>query len=258
LTDQLQQSSRSLSLDSTRESDRSRADSLGQGAEIDVFEGWATGEEEVEGGADGVDVGADIEWAPEDVFRRCEFRCAFERRRPVQVSAVSGGDGNRQAKVPDLDGTLLIDEAIRRLNVPVEDTGRQGSVKALNNLKDGVNGLGGRQRSLSLNTVLERTAREQFHRDYRDAAYFIGLEHVDAVRVTYSGGSLAFGQEPRAILGSAKALVQHLEGYPATLLDLRGFVDFTHASATDGTVNAIRSESVPRLEAPIRWFSFPG
>ena len=101
-------------------------------------------QEVVERRADGVDVGADVERLASQLLRRRELRRALEAGRRELVPHVACQRGDGESEVTNLDGAVRVDEAIRRLDVAVENSRCLRRVEAADDVEHGRYGGGWR------------------------------------------------------------------------------------------------------------------
>ena len=151
---------------------------------------------------------------------------------------------DRQTEVADLHRAVAVHEAVRRLDVAVQDARGLRGVEPADDVEHRGDRHGRRQRTLGGDAILQRAAGQQLHRDDRHAGDLLAAEDVDGVRMADRGGELSLAQEPRAFVGVLQAAAQHLERDPSPALDVLGFVDLAHPAAAEQTADAIRP---PRL-----------
>ena len=94
------------------------------------------------------------------------------------VAALRGRD--REAEVADQDPAVAVHEAVRRLDVAVEDPDRRRRLEARDDLQDRVDRRRRRQRRAADQEILERPAGRELHRDHRKALDLGRAEDVDA------------------------------------------------------------------------------
>ena len=188
------------------------------------------GQEIVKGNADRVNVGAHVKLVPLQLLGRGERGRTHEGAADRQVRFRPPLRGNRKAEVSDLHRAIILDEAVGRLDVAVKDADGLGRLQALDDLEDGVDGLGHRHRPLLLDAILDRSARHQFHGDGGGAFDLLRAVDVHAVGMVDGGRKTPLAKEPRPGLGRVQALAQDLQRDPPAALNLLGLVDRTHAA----------------------------
>ncbi len=214
----------------------------------------AAGDQLVERRAEAVDVGARVEGRAAQLLRR-----GVGRRRRQLVARRERGllrrpHRSRDAEVTDLDDAVGVDEAVRRLDVAVQDAGLAGRLQAGHQLQRHVDGGGRRQRSTGRQAIGQR-ALHQLHRDRRDAVDLGRAEDEHAVLVIDRRGQAAFALEALAFALVAEALLEHLERHPAAALDFLRFVDDAHAAAPEDPRDPVAAEGRVGRERgrPRRW-----
>ena len=148
---------------------------------------------------------------------------------------------DRQTEVANLDRAVAVHEAVRRLDVAVQNAGGLRGVEPADDVEYRGHRHCRRQGTLGGDAILQRAAGQQLHRDDRDAGDLLAAEDVDGVRMADRGGELPLAQKPRAFVGVLQAAAQHLERNPSTALGVLGFVDLAHPAAAEQTADAIRS-----------------
>ncbi len=153
------------------------------------------GQEEEEGRRRRVDVGPDVERLDLDLLGRGVERRPQERPGPGQVARPDLR--LRQAEVADLDPPLAVEEAVRRLDVAVDQAQPVGLAEPLDHVEDLAHGVADFERPALLDQVLERVAGHQLHGDERPAVVvLVGLEHENTSRVRQRTGQPPLLAEP--------------------------------------------------------------
>ena len=202
-------------------------------------------QEVVERRADGVDVGANVERLASQLLRRRELRRALEAGRRELVPHVACQRGDGQSEVTNLDGAVRVDEAIRRLDVAVENPRRLRRVEAADDVEHGRYGGGWRHRPLGRDAILQRAAGEQLHRDRGRAAHFFAAEDVDRVRVADRCRELPLTKEPCTIFVAPQRVAQDFQRQASSCLELLGLVDLAHSTAAEQADDPIRPPELP-------------
>jgi hypothetical protein len=141
-------------------------------------------EQVVQRGANRVDVGAHVERLAAQLFGRSKLRRALEPPAFELVVHVARQRRNRQAEVADLDGPIAVDETVRWLDVAVQDARGLGSVQSSDDVENGRDRVRLGKRTLRGDAILQRSSRQQLHRDHGHARDLLAAEDVDRVRVT--------------------------------------------------------------------------
>ena len=89
-----------------------------------------------------------------------------------------------QAEVTDLDGTVVIHETVRWLDIAVKNAGGLRRVQAADDVEHGCHRLRRGQWPVCDDAVLQGAVRQQLHRDDRHAGDLVTAEDVDRVWMT--------------------------------------------------------------------------
>lgn len=99
--------------------------------------------------------------------------------------------GDRQAEVANLDRPVEPDEAVRRLDVPVQHVDPGRGVEPGDQLERRIDRVGRLERAAGTHLVLERPVRRQLHGDGRHTLDLLGAVDVDRVRMAHGGRQAA-------------------------------------------------------------------
>ena len=123
-------------------------------------------------------------------------------RRPVRAWRLRVIDGrtqrSRNAEVADLDESVLPDEAVRRLDVAMQDAALCRGREPASHLKSRVHRRRGRQRAVAVQAVGEGLPH-RLERDGRTTIDLVGAEHVHAIRVVDRRRQLTLAQKAIAL-----------------------------------------------------------
>jgi hypothetical protein len=157
-------------------------------------------------------------------------------------------DRDRQPEVADQHAAVGGDEAVRRLDVAMQDADRRRRVEAGDHLQHDVDRRGLRHRLARLDQVLQRARRRQLHRDDEKALHLRGAEHVDGVGMAERRGQPSFLQEAGALLVVADAAAEDLDRHAAAAVAFLGLVDLPHPALADRAHDLVRTELLAGTE----------
>ncbi len=163
------------------------------------------------------------------LFRRREQRRADERSGAREAAIEHQRFG--QAKVADLDSAIGLHEAIRRLDVAVDDAQPVRLPQAVDDIENLGDCLPRPQGTVLGDEIVERGARHQLHDDVRSAGFLLGRQHKNAARMGDGAGEPAFTAE--AFQGVGRAGVfgqQELQCHAPPRGDFLRFVNCAHAA----------------------------
>lgn len=193
-----------------------------------------------------VDVRAHVERFTAKLFRRRVLRRALESLAADLPFARARR--NRQAEVTDLHAAVDINEAVRRLDVAMQNARRRRGIESANHIKNGRDRLGGGHRTALNDAVFECAAWQQLHRDHGHAVDLFAAENVDGMRMTDGRREAAFAQEPRAVLVQDHLPAQQFQCDAAAGLGVHRFVHLAHAAMAEQLDDRVRPELLARNE----------
>ena len=130
-----------------------------------------------------------------------------------------------------IDGFVIFEQDIRRLEIPVDDAIGMRVVDGTGQLLDHASG-GPSEQRFAVHLVRERSAVDEFEREVRQSIAFADVVDLDDVRVLQLGDGERFGFEPAALalprMGPAD---NHLERDQPIEALLPRLVDDAHAPA---------------------------
>ncbi len=203
------------------------------------------------------DIGAVINGLAPHLFRghvahrahhRARVRVAGHGRRIGVVSRPGGRSLPRQAEVEDLDATVLRDEDVVRLEVPMDDPLVVGGREAAGDLQRIFDGLARGERS-SGQARAERLAIEQLHDRVCGLALLPEVVDGQDVWMGERGHGLGLALEAREGLGIVREVGrEHLDGNLSAELLVAGAVDLAHATRAEQGEDLVRTEGGSRSE----------
>ena len=222
---------------------------LDQLLQVAGLERRLTGEQIVERGAHGVDIRAHVERLAPELFGRGELRRALEAGRELLMD-VARQRRDRQPEVADLDRAVAVHEAVRGLDVAVQDAGGLRRIEPADDVEHRRHRHRRRQGAFGGHPILQRAARQQLHRDHGNAGNLLAAEDVDRVGMTDRCRELTLAQKAGALVRVVETPVQDFQRDAAPALDVLGLVDLAHAAAAEQAADAIRA---PRLAGGQPW-----
>src|SRR5262245_46392181 len=141
-----------------------------------------------------------------------------------------------------------MDEAVRGLDVAVEDADRRRRLESVDDLQDRVDGLRDGHRRVGNDAVLERALGHQLHGDDGEALDLARAEHVHAVGMTERCRQPAFAQEARALFVVAEAAAEQLQRDAAPAVGLFRLVDLAHAALAERANDDVGAEALAGVE----------
>jgi hypothetical protein len=201
-------------------------------AQVLAVVGRAAGQERVQRRADRVEIAAQVDLPSAHLLGRGVQRRSEEDPRARELHVLL--ERARQPEIADLDAALRGREAVRGLDVAVDDAGLVRGLEPVEDLDRPAHGLRDRHGLAARDPVLERLAGAQLHRDRGRA-----LDHVRA-EDEHAGGVGDGRRDPglaaealESLLGQRELLHEHLERDVAAGGELLGLVDDAHPAAAE-------------------------
>jgi hypothetical protein len=221
--------------------------------EIDLAlapEGLPPGEEEVESAPERVDVGSVVDPPTPGLFRGDVVRCAVDALLVVVLAfrLPELAHLDRQAEVDQLDPVAVVEEEVRGLHIPMDQTDLLGRSQAPGGLDRDVDGDGDGERAAPAHPILGRPALHVLHGEERWLTPLTGVDRVDLcdVGVAHRGDGPGLTEE-EAVVGLVPLVagVDALDRDPAVELWIMGPVDDAHSPLPDLLLEAERSQGRP-------------
>ena len=202
------------------------------------------GEHVVDGDAQRVDVGAMID-APLDALGR------GVRQRADECAGARDGGGaglTGDPEIQHLDGAVVRNHDVVRLDVAVDDPARLGLLERSRDLTADSKRLGRPQRS-GANEIAQRAPFHQLHHEEVLPVFDAIVEQVNGVRGPQEGDDVRLALEALSErLVGLKVLVQQLQRHARTVARVGRLIDDAHPAASKDPVEAIvrhHARSVP-------------
>jgi hypothetical protein len=159
----------------------------------------------------------------------------------VPVAVKSG-----QTEITHLHRAISGNETVARLDIPVQHAGFMGRFQTTDQLQRDLDGLAHGQWAFAFETVLERAAMHQLHRDHRHALDLFAPVDVNHVGMIHGRGQPSFAQETLAILIRTQRMAHDFQGHAAFRLDVGGFENLSHPTLAEQPQNLVATE-------PLTW-----
>ena len=132
---------------------------------------------------------------------------------------------------------IVREQDVGRLHVAVHDAAGVRGVERVGHLAGNAQRVGERQRSLALEPLLQRIARDERHDEERQLAPHARVEQRQDVRMMNAGDEPDLGQKPLG--GEGQCRPQHLQGDRAIVLAIVGQVDHGGGAMADLSLDLV-------------------
>ncbi len=209
-------------------------------------EGAAAGAHFVEENAEGKNVGAMVERAAGDLFRRHVGGCAqddADLRLCGSHGGVAGGalgvDVFCEAEIEDFDAAVMGDHDVGGFEVAMDDAlFVRGGERVGDSLGD-FDDLRGRK-ATGVREAVERLAFDEFHGEEVDAFGFFDREDGDDVRMIERGDGTGFALEASEAIGVGRGVGrENFEGDVPLEFYVGGAIDLAHAAGAEGADDVV-------------------
>ena len=216
------------------------------------LKGRAVGEQSEKRGPHRVNIGTHIQGITTQLLGRRVGGGAQNLTVSRDEGICPGQGGDRKAEVAHLHRTIGADEAVGRLDIAVQHSGREGGFQAGDDVEDGVDRLRNREWTSFFKFVLERAASGDFHRDHRETLDFLASENVETVGMVDARGQAALAEKPLPHVRRIQLLPQHFQGDTTPCGELFGFVNRTHSAAPEQSQQPVAAEFTGEFRGPIK------
>jgi hypothetical protein len=195
----------------------------------------AAGQQEIERGAQAVDVGPDVHHVAVHRLLGGHVVHGADRALGVPPAEVVGRvvEEAGQAEVEDFDRTRPVEEQVGRLDVAVDQAGLVGVLQAEGGLADVVGGPHGVHRPVALDDGVQRAAVNVLHDEEVQPAVAVDVVTADDVGVLELGDGPRLAAEALQGHGVAGAVGEHLDGDAAAHDRVLAQVDLAHAAGAE-------------------------
>ena len=204
-----------------------------QNAEEIPAEGRFTGHELVQRHTQGVNVRTNVRRIAAALLGAHEVRCSQKRTRLRQAFARREGLG--EPEIGNAYASLPVQQQVRRLHVPVDQTGAVRGIQSLGGLTDYAEGIGCGELSLTCDESADTAALHELHDKIRVAVLFPHIIDADDVAVFQLRGTARLTPEPfeeRAIFLD-QAGTQDLDRHVSVEFRLLCLEDHGHGAGAD-------------------------